>query len=898
MDGTRRRLAASGIAAALLLAVAAPAHAAGPPGALHVPGVAGPAAARLPCGAPVIDAPRRGATGHAAVRVLTDAGVLAEAAADAGSTVADYRRRLRTDPTTRVDDCARMFVVERRTPGESGSASEPAAPEPAAAEQLAGLEPVAALDAAGDPFALNSRPGSARTIYLDFTGTRITGTGWNAYTGNPDFAASAFDTDGDPSTFSANEQAVVRSVWLRVAEDYAPFDVNVTTQDPGQDAITRSGASDTTYGTRALITGDTVVYGACGCGGIAYVGAYDEPLDHAYYQPALVFQRGASSSAKGLAEAASHEVGHNLGLHHDGTPTADYSTGQGSWAPIMGVGYYRPVTQWSKGDYAGASNPEDDLAVIAGHGLAPAADDHGDTAAAATGLSYGGAATAGVIGTSADVDRFRFTVAEAGPATVRVTPQAPGGNLDVALSLLDGSGALVAAANPAVGGTGDTASGLGATLTQTLAAGTYDVVVDGSGDGDPAATGYSDYGSLGRYAVRAAPSPAPLGIATSTPPRGMVGTPYAATWTASGGTTPYAWTVVGGASPAGTTLAADGTLSGTPAAAGVSTMTLRVTDAAAAEDRQVVTHTVAVAVDPALTFTTAATLPTATAPWGYRSSLSATGGSGGYTFALAAGGLPPGLTLAPDGTVSGTATGPGGSTFTAAVTDGYGRTATATFTLPVVGEPAAVPPPAVEPAPSAPATPAAAWRGTLRSAVAALPVSRGSARGFAAGRFPTVDADGDCQDTRTEVLVAASRGRLTYASGRRCDVRRGEWFSMFDRASRAQASALTVVGIVPAAEAWASGAQRWSPPRRSAFANDLGDPRALAVATVESARARGVKDPGRWLPVRASRCDYVARWTAVKLRWGLAADPSEKTALAAVARSCPAMRLTVAPAQA
>ena len=67
-----------------------------------------------------------------------------------------------------------------------------------------------------------------------------------------------------------------------------------------------------------------------------------------------------AGNEKYVAEAASHEAGHNMGLSHDGTSTAAYYGGQGSgatgWAPIMGVGYYKNLSQWSKGEYALANN--------------------------------------------------------------------------------------------------------------------------------------------------------------------------------------------------------------------------------------------------------------------------------------------------------------------------------------------------------------------------------------------------------------------------------------------------------------------------------------------------------------------------------------------------------------
>ena len=133
-----------------------------------------------------------------------------------------------------------------------------------------------------------------------------------------------------------------------MAEDYAPFDVDVTTQEPPQDAIDRSGATDQQYGTRVLIDPDTWYQSGCGCGGVAYVGVYDRTSHHAYYQPALVFTKGVGTGAKNIAEAASHEAGHNVGLGHDGTASVGYYQGHGAWAPIMGVGYYRgdqPVEQ-------------------------------------------------------------------------------------------------------------------------------------------------------------------------------------------------------------------------------------------------------------------------------------------------------------------------------------------------------------------------------------------------------------------------------------------------------------------------------------------------------------------------------------------------------------------------
>ena len=64
----------------------------------------------------------------------------------------------------------------------------------------------------------------------------------------------------------------------------------------------------------------------------------------------------------------------------------EYYSGQGNWAPIMGVGYYKPISQWSKGEYSGANNTEDDLTIITQNGLSYRADDFGNTIATAQAL--------------------------------------------------------------------------------------------------------------------------------------------------------------------------------------------------------------------------------------------------------------------------------------------------------------------------------------------------------------------------------------------------------------------------------------------------------------------------------------------------------------------------------
>ena len=143
-----------------------------------------------------------------------------------------------------------------------------------------------------------------------------------------------------------------------MAEDFIPFEVDVTTADPGLDALVNSGGGDTRWGVRVVIGGSSSDWFGSSAGGVAYVGSFNWSSD----TPAFVFEAQlGNGNEKYTAEAISHETGHTLGLNHDGrtSPVEEYYAGQGSgatgWAPIMGNGYYTNLTQWSQGEYLNAS---------------------------------------------------------------------------------------------------------------------------------------------------------------------------------------------------------------------------------------------------------------------------------------------------------------------------------------------------------------------------------------------------------------------------------------------------------------------------------------------------------------------------------------------------------------
>lgn len=342
-------------------------------------------------------------------------------------------------------------------------------------------------------FQLHSRPTSNHKLFLDFDGYTTSNTPWN--TGIGDFTSAPFDLDGQSATWSTTEYEAIQHVWQRMSEDYSGFDVDVTTEDPGVEALRRSSPTDQRYGVRVVFSPTDAWIGQNPPGGIAYIGSFTWDTD----TPCFVFTANVANNEKYMADAGSHEGGHTLGLLHDGTASLGYYGGQGVWGPIMGAPYDFALTQWCIGDYTGANNQQDDVAVMNTFGIT-LADDYGSTTATATTLTNNSVTINGIISNRADVDVFRF---DTGNGSVKATavPYVYGPNLDIQIELLSSTGTVLATANP---------NTLDAALQQTVVSGTYYIRVDGVGAGDPLTTGYSDYGSLGNYTIDISfPTPVP-----------------------------------------------------------------------------------------------------------------------------------------------------------------------------------------------------------------------------------------------------------------------------------------------------------------------------------------------------------------------------------------------------
>ena len=408
----------------------------------------------------------------------------------------------RLDLNSRQVDQNGMIFYQCRFPAldETLAASWPALEEPEIGK--------AALPVSPFPSALkwHSNPGATRVIFVDFDGHVITNTVWNGSGDDASWNCRAYSVDADETTYSDTEQALMLGIWQRMAEDYAPFNVDVTTEQP---------AAWTSTTGHCLITKTTDKNGRSlphnGYGGIAYVNVFGQSY-YSYnyagkcYSPAWVTEYASMYSA----EAGSHEIGHNLGLSHDGKTGSEYYSGHviasGSsytWNAIMGGGVTPDISQWSKGEYYDASNTaQDDLAVLSAK-LPYRTDSVGDTNAAAAALGLVGTTVSqtGIIERNTDTDVYSFSTGTGAitlnATTYRYSSSDWGANLDMKLELYNSVGAQVASNDPT--------NEIQPTVNYTVpTAGVYYLHVKPAAQGSPASSppnGYTVYGCLGNYTL-------------------------------------------------------------------------------------------------------------------------------------------------------------------------------------------------------------------------------------------------------------------------------------------------------------------------------------------------------------------------------------------------------------
>jgi DNA-binding beta-propeller fold protein YncE len=387
--------------------------------------------------------------------------------------------------------------------GEEGSdadafSSEPGLAAGATSETASGgsLHPLSDLPQ------LNSNPGAPATLYLDFDGHFQAEWG-----GHTNITTPIYDIDEDPTTFSDVELELITLAWKKTAEDFAPFNINVTTVEPPQLAAGVPDSVANGVAMRIAIGGDNSWYGS-GVSGVALIGSFTSSAPNTAYVFARSISQNFFGSQDSVGDVATHEAGHAFGLSHQSSYDANgnlidtYNQGVGNWSPVMGS-TFKPVTTWYNGTSGSATTLQDDMAVLAGtaNGFGYRPDDHGDSMASATplvfdGLSFSGS---GLIGTNNDADFWSFSISTDDFYRLSVDPIAIGANLDAVLELRDAAGSLIASASPALS--------QAAELLLPLAPGSFFLSV----------TKTAAYGWLGAYSVSVTAPPAGVSVSASQP---------------------------------------------------------------------------------------------------------------------------------------------------------------------------------------------------------------------------------------------------------------------------------------------------------------------------------------------------------------------------------------------
>lgn len=318
------------------------------------------------------------------------------------------------------------------------------------------------------PPSLNSSPGSQATIFIDFDG----------HIENHPFWGTTMTATSKGYTVAQQEK-----IFRIVSELFMPWELNVTTDS------TVFLSAPPHQRQRVVIAGNDVVGGS----GQAQAWSFSDSSGAAAY---------VEASGKGVvavAATAVHEVGHTLGLRHDGDAGGGVSYpyyNTANWAPVMGGTGSNIDYQWNAGDYQDANNPEDDMAIISGapNNIPYKIDQQSGESSQAGRLTFSGgdiADTSGIIEYHTDVDAWSFKTS--------------GGSADIVVSSSEHYSVLEPEAKLVNLDNGDeylmTGNRDQVSYQGSLSAGNYLLSVSSGVYFSQVSEGPSNYGSVGSYSI-------------------------------------------------------------------------------------------------------------------------------------------------------------------------------------------------------------------------------------------------------------------------------------------------------------------------------------------------------------------------------------------------------------
>ena len=150
-----------------------------------------------------------------------------------------------------------------------------------------------------------------------------------------------------------------------------------------------------------------------------------------------------------------------------------------------------------------------------------------------------------------------------------------------------------------------------------------------------------------------------------------------------------------------------------------------------------------------------------------------------------------------------------------------------------------------------------------------------------------IDEDGDCQDTRQEVLITESLVAVTFEADRQCRVETGQWYGAFDGHDLENTSYVDIDHMVPLRNAHLSGAWAWSPEKKEQYANNLEDDDHLIAVASRANRSKGARGPEEWMPSNQGYwCQYATDWAEIKARWELTMTEPEAWSVVEMLDTC------------
>ena len=343
--------------------------------------------------------------------------------------------------------------------------------------------------------AYNSLPSATAKLFLDFDGVDFGNTIWGS-SGQKPGKRPAYDIDGNPNAFSSAELSNIFEIWSRVTEAYSPYNINVTTVDPGNYNWRESA--------HVVISGGSDWYGS-GLGGVAKTSGFTSLSSPAKVRrTSWVFPNSLwNGDPKLVADASIHEAGHMFGLEHQpvfdasGTIVDNYDNGDAFRAPNMGTAYSSQRGLWSIGPDKenGPKVDTNEMNVIGAlggdvfngfkndFGFIP--DETGTNFDTAPLINLSSIVLRGVIGNvttrqSYDIDYFRLNVPALSQVNINVDVAQFGPMLDTKLTLFDSTRTMFYVNDPPLDDP-FSRDGLTSSYSGMLEAGTYFLAIGSHG---------------------------------------------------------------------------------------------------------------------------------------------------------------------------------------------------------------------------------------------------------------------------------------------------------------------------------------------------------------------------------------------------------------------------------